>query len=69
MACANCLHDDLLKDEAKIKQLKIQFSQQAQACGWDSYAIVKCSCKEGYAWRPVKHPDCKEYGVVEYCIC
>lgn len=67
MGCANCLHKDLINDENKIKELKKTFSKMAEIAGWQEYAIIKCDCKEGYSWRPIKHPDVKEYGAIEYC--
>ena len=67
MACANCLHQDLLNEKNKIEKLKEKFSKLAKISGWAEYAIVKCSCSDGYSWRPIGHPDIKEFGAIEYC--
>ena len=69
LGCAECLHADLIQYEKDITELKKKFSKQASIAGWEEFAIIKCSCESGYAWRPVQHPDVKEYGAIEYCIC
>lgn len=68
MACANCLHKDLVENNQKIQSLKDKFSKLALIAGWEEYAIIKCNCHDGYSWRPIKHPDVKLYGAVEYCV-
>lgn len=67
MGCPTCEAQAQIEQRENIDHLKDKFSKLAKLAGYEAYAIVKCDCKDGYAWRPLEHPDAKKYAI-ELCI-
>ncbi len=69
MGCPNCEHQNTINENAKLESLKEDFREEAAEAGYTAFAIIKCWCNPtGYIWRPIGHPDCEKYGVVEFCV-